>query len=145
MCACPASGTSARRVTIGMRFLSAMTKMCLTWLVAVIGELTSTDTGTTAPFSAMSGISSFTALLPSLIGRLSKTRFIAASTVSWRPSAWACAGPGTASVPVTAAAPSSPTVPSIERRVMARSVVMLSSLLRAPLRRPRHILYPSAS
>ncbi len=29
--------------------------MCFTWSLGVMGELTSTDTGTTAPFSAMSG------------------------------------------------------------------------------------------
>ena len=68
----------------------------------VMGERTSTDSGTTAPFSAINGISSLIRLLPSFIGRLPKRRFIAASTVSCWPSACSEALPRAGSTPVAA-------------------------------------------
>jgi hypothetical protein len=62
------------RATIGIRFLSATIQMVLTYEAGVIGALTSTLTGTTAPFSAIGGMSSLMMAAPSFIGRPPKTR-----------------------------------------------------------------------
>src|SRR2546427_8879081 len=97
-----------------------------------MGESTRTDTGTTAPFSAMRGMSSVIRLPPSLMGRLANTRFIASSRLSLSPSGCAPAGLGGARVPLAAATAITPSVPSIVRRVMvrdSRTAVLMAVLL----------------
>src|SRR3989442_4535706 len=90
--------------------------MCLTWFWAVIGDATSTEIGTTAPFSAIRGTSSFTMPAPALIGRAPKRRFSPSCTVSCWPSCWACARRG-ARRPRAPAAATAPTAPRSCRRV----------------------------
>src|SRR2546426_8818720 len=121
----PASGVSVAFAMMGMRFLSATIQMLFTWEAGVIGALTSTLTGTTAPFSAMGGMSSLISAAPSFIGRPPNTRLSPSCTDSCRPSAWDCpwawarAGVPMLSVPVASAAPTAPRVPRAERRVIA--------------------------
>src|SRR5437588_145186 len=91
--------------------------MCFTQLAGVIGESTVTETGTTAPFSAMSGTSSLMAAEPSLIVLPPKRRFSASSTLSFWPSAWPCAVPGAAARPPAPARWTSRAIPEAKGEV----------------------------
>ncbi len=94
--------------------------MCFTWLAGVIGESTLTVTGTTLPFSAMSGMSSLMTAEPSLMVLPPKSRFIASCTLSFWPSAGPCAcalRPG-ARPPAATPTPRAPSAFKTSRRGM---------------------------
>src|SRR5262249_61992490 len=81
----PDSGVSVALATIGMRFLSATIQIVFTYEAGVIGAVTSTLTGTTAPFSAIGGVSGLLKAEPAFMGRAPKARLRPSSTGSCRP------------------------------------------------------------
>jgi hypothetical protein len=99
-----------------------------------MGDVTSTVTGTTAPFSAIRGISSLTTPAPSLIGRVPNKRLRPSCTLSCAPSAgagdgaWAVTRPGAASANAAVAVAPASTV----RREIRMSVVMSLTLHLSP-------------